>query len=350
MRWLWRVGPVVAVPLLGLAAQRGAAPLPPDRAAAVVRALADSLARADRFAGVVLLAHGDRVILHEAWGLASQSYQVPNRPDTKFNLGSINKLFTTVAIRQLEERGHLTLDDPVSRHLPDFPQPAADRITIRHLLRHESGLGDFFGPAYFDSSKERFRSPRDFFPLFTGQPLLFDPGTSRRYSNAGFIVLGAIIEAASGQGYFDYVREHVYRPAGMTDSDHFDWARPVPNRAIGYTARGPDGPYADGRRETLRALAPRGGASAGGGLATAEDLLRFVRALRDGRLLGPEATRRQWQGGDWGVAGGAPGCNALLEVMEPFGDYVLIVLANYDPPIAEEIGQQFRRLVGAPVD
>jgi CubicO group peptidase (beta-lactamase class C family) len=342
--------PLLTLPWLGLAAQQDGAPVAPDRAARMLRALADSLARADRFSGVVLLAQGDRVILHEAWGLASHSYGVRNRPDTKFNIGSISKLFTTVAIRQLEERGALSSADPVSRHLSDFPREVGDRITILQLLRHESGLGDIFGPEFFESSKERFRSPRDFFPLFVDKPLLFEPGTSRRYSNAGFIVLGAIIETASGQSYFDYVREHVYRPAGMIDSDHFEWDRPVPNRAIGYTSRGPDGPDPRGRRETVRALAPRGGASAGGGLSTAPDLLRFVRALRAGRLLGAEGTRRQWQGGDWGVAGGAPGCNALLEVLEPFGDYVLIVLANYDPPIAEEIGRRFRRFVGAPVD
>ena len=321
-----------------------------DSVVAQLRAMLDTLARRDQFSGVVWLLKDDRPVFEQAVGFADQQARRENRLDTKFNIGSINKVFTRVAVLQLAEQGKLSLDDPISRRLPDYPRPAGDQVTIRHLLNMTSGLGDFFGPEYFAADKNRLLGPRDFFPLFIDQPLLFEPGAGRRYSNAGYIVLGAIIEQASGRSYFDYVREHIYRPAGMTNTDHFDWRQPVENRAIGYTRRGPDGPSPDGRHPNLDALAPHGGTSAGGGLSTAPDVVAFLRALRDGKLLDATGTRQMWGGGDQGWAGGTPGCNAVVEVMVPFGGYVLIVLSNYDPPIAETIARRVRQLLGAPID
>src|SRR5437899_13054039 len=154
------------------------------------------------FSGVVLLAENGNPILLRAWGDGI-------RVDTKFNLGSINKIFTQVAIGQFAASGKLALTDTIRKHLPDYPSPVADKITIQQLIEHKSGLGDFFGPEYLAAPPSSLRKLSDYLLLFVNKPLEFEPGTSQRYSNAGYIVLGLIIEAITRQSYYDYVREHV---------------------------------------------------------------------------------------------------------------------------------------------
>lgn len=168
------------------------------------------LAAADVFSGSILVAKNGRPFFQKAYGLASQSFKVSNRVDTKFNLGSMNKMFTAVAIAQLVEQGKLSFDDTIGKVLPDYPnREVAEKVKIHHLLTHTSGLDDYFTPTFFDSSRERFRAVKDYLPLFVNQPLKFQPGEKWSYSNAGFMLLGAVIEKLSGQDYFTYIREHV---------------------------------------------------------------------------------------------------------------------------------------------
>ncbi len=175
----------------------------------------DELSRADAFSGVVLIASGDKPIFQKAVGQASKVYNVPNRPDTKFNLGSINKIFTQVAVAQLIEKGKLALDDTIGKHLPDYPnRRAAEKVTIKHLLEMSSGIGDFFGGKFDASPKNRVRRLEDYLQFFAAEPLKFEPGANRQYSNGGYIVLGAIIEKVAGQDYYQYVRENIFKPAG----------------------------------------------------------------------------------------------------------------------------------------
>jgi CubicO group peptidase (beta-lactamase class C family) len=310
--------------------------------AAVDKAVAD-----DRFSGVVMLAKDGKPLLSRAWGMADPAKGIANRPDTKFNLGSINKFFTHIAIGQLAAAGKLSPNDTIRKHLPDYPSPVADKITIEQLLQHRSGLGDIFGPK-FKSSHASLRKLSDYLPLFADAPLEFEPGSSQRYSNAGFVVLGLIIERVSGQNYYDYVRDHITRPAGMTDTASYAVDENVPNRAIGQTKRGPEGPLP--QRANNTATLPARGSSAGGGYSTAPDLLRLSQALLTDKLLPKEWT-------DWlftgkldapgrrsiGVAGGSPGVNAVLEIAPP---YTLVVLSNYDPPSAEEVAREGRKIAG----
>lgn len=184
-----------------------------------IEAYLKTLAATDQFSGAVLIAKNGKPIFEQAYGLASKAFNVPNRVDTKFNLASINKMFTAVAIAQLVEQGKLSFDAPVIKYLPDYPNKAvAEKVTIHQLLTHTSGLGDYFNEK-FEAKKSRLRAVQDYFSLFVDDPLRFEPGTKWRYSNAGFIVLGAIIEKVSGQDYFDYVREHIFKPAGMNNTD-----------------------------------------------------------------------------------------------------------------------------------
>ena len=367
-KWTFSFGPPPETHLLGIGiddadASDLAGPPPPmteaEALAAIAKAVAEAAA-ADRFSGVVLLARGERTLLHRAVGLASREHGVANRPDTKFNLGSINKLFTKIAIGQLVERGRLSLDDTIGRHLPDYPNPdAAAKVTIRQLLDMQSGIGDFFGPEFDATPKDRLRKNADYLPLFARKPLLFEPGTDRRYSNGGYVVLGEIVAKASGRDYHDYVRENVYARAGMTGTDSYDADALVPNLAEGYTRRGDGGKPGGERRRNVYSRPARGSA-AGGGYSTAPDLLRFAAALLGDRLLSPAFT--EWiltrtepaagrplgdrRRGGLGAAGGAPGINAALEIDRETG-LVLVVLANDDPPAAEELAKQVRRLLDA---
>ncbi|HKI05445.1 MAG TPA: serine hydrolase domain-containing protein [Thermoanaerobaculia bacterium] len=305
----------------------------PEVVAALKKELA-AQAAADELSGVVLLAKDGKPIFRQAYGMADRGLKVPNNPETKLNLGSINKMFTRLSIEQLAENGKLSLDDTVAKWIPDYPDPdVAAKVTIRQLIDMRSGLGDIFTSEFAAAAKDRFLKPRDLFPLFAGKPLQFETGKGQRYSNAGYVVLGAIVESASKQDYYDYVREHIYKPAGMASTDSWRLDEPVPNRAVGYTKRG-----GDGLRNNLFQTAFKG-SPAGGGYSTVDDLLRFDAALRSGVLF---KDGRKIVG--VGAAGGAPGCNALLEQMD--GGYTLIVLANYDPPVAEKLGEKVRGWFG----
>jgi CubicO group peptidase (beta-lactamase class C family) len=312
-----------------------------------ITAAVDKAAAADKFSGVVLVAKDGTPLLSRAWGMADPAKGIANRPDTKFNLGSINKLFTHVAIGQLAAAGKLSLSDTIAKHLPDLQVPSADKITIEQLLQHRSGLGDIFGPKFM-TSHASIRKLSDYVPLFAGAPLSFEPGADQKYSNAGFVILGLIIEKVSGQSYYDYSRDHITKPAGMTDTASYAIDEDVPNRAIGLTKRGPDGPL-PARQSNINTL-PARGSSAGGGYSTAADMLRFSQAL-----LGDKFLPKRWT--DWtftgkldapgqrniGVAGGAPGINAVLEIAPP---YTVIVMSNFDPPAAMEVGSEVRQLLG----
>ena len=322
----------------------------------------------DRFSGSVLVVKGDRPIFKKAYGLASKSYQVPNRPDTKFNLGSMNKMFTAVAIVQLAEQGKLNFSDPIIKHWPDFPnKTAAEKITIHHLLTHTSGLADYFGNEFMKSSRDRFRKIDDYLPLFANKPLEFEPGKRFRYSNAGFMVLGGIVQRASGQDYFDYVRERIYKPAGMSNTDCYDLDEETPNLAIGYTREAPGAARkGKGWQNNIFLHVIKGG-PAGGGYSTTEDLVAFAAALRNQKLLSSKSTELLWSGkvdtgrsgskyayGFFdekmhgkrivGHGGGFSGINSKLDIYLD-SDYTVAVMSNYDPPAAERVSQELRNLI-----
>jgi D-alanyl-D-alanine carboxypeptidase len=314
---------------------------------------ADFAASRDLFSGVVLVAHGDRVLFHKAYGAGEKSFESRNRLDTKFNLASMDKMFTGVAIGQLAAAGKLSFEDKLSAVLPDYPNPSvAGKITIHQLLTHTSGLGEALKPEMREK-KKKFRNPRDYFPLFVNDPLWFEPGAGWGYSNAGYVVLGAVIEKVSGQSYFDYVRDHVFALAGMKDSGYFELDQAVPNLAIGY-ARFEDDVLGIGPRRSNVVFLGYKGNSAGGGYSTAPDLLRFAQALRNHQLLGPamadkvtagkvEAADGRYGYGFWqwqpnqkdvrGNTGGGPnsGIDSNFRMFWD-GTYTVIVLSNYDPP------------------
>jgi CubicO group peptidase (beta-lactamase class C family) len=306
------------------------------------------------------------MLLSEAFGQANREKNVPNRPDTQFNLASVNKMFTAVAVAQLEEQGKLSFSDTVRKHLPNYPNPAADKITIRQLLTHTSGLEDIGGPRFFQS-RDRLTSPQGFIDVYGPDPLVFEPGARWQYSNLGFIVLGRIIEAVSGRSYDDYVKDHIFQKAGMKDTGPFPLEEESIARARGYTDVAPDaegrpGLRTPGKRFNNARYFFLKGTPAGYFFSTAPDLLRFSRSLAAGKLLGSrkmeEATGGQVpmfgpgekygygfmeghvHGARWfGHGGGGPGVSASFTVF-PDSGYTVIVLANADPPAADWVAQR----------
>ena len=299
----------------------------------------DSLAKLGKFSGVVLVAQNGAPAFERAYGMADREAARANDLETSFNLGSINKLFTSIAIQQLAGAGKLTVDSSLARAWPDYPnQDVARRVTIRQILDHRSGIQGNIFTAPAGKNRHDVVSLQDYFELFKNEPLQFEPGSQQQYSNAGYIVLGLLIERLSGENYYEYVRRHIYEPAGMTHTGSWRIDRWPANTAIGYTRGGQDAPpTAPLTRNTD--LLPGKGSSAGGGYSTAHDLLAFLNALRAHKVVNaPEA-------GMIGFAGGAPGLNAAMEGDLP-GGYDVIVLANLDPPAANRVARLIRAAIG----
>ena len=326
--------------------------LKPDMAAADMARTLDAwlqpLVGRDAFAGVVLIARDGTPFVQRAYGLADRESGLAAAADMRFNLGSINKIFTKVAIGQLLAAGKLALTDTVGALLPDYPDTPARRATVDQLLNHRGGVADFFGPAFDAAPKDRFRANADYYRFVAGQPVRFEPGARQEYCNGCYIVLGAIVERVSGMPYETYMAQRVFTPAGMKATGWGATGASSPRTATGYTRRaGPGLP--DGPLHPNGSMHGSAGSAAGGGYSTAADLLAFDTALRTGVLL--DAARTGWvlnggpagpgrARGGLGVAGGAPGINANLE---SDGAWTIVVLANLDPPAATSVGQAIRR-------
>ena len=300
----------------------------------------DSLAKRGDFSGVVLVARNGVPEFEQAYGMADREAGRPNTTETSFNIGSINKFFTGIAIRQLAAQGKLDLDSSLARAWPDYPnQDVAKRVTIRQILEHSSGIQGNIFAAPPGKTRHDVVTLNDYLQLFVNEPLQFAPGSQRQYSNAGYIVLGLLIEKLSGENYFEYVNKHIYEPAGMHQTGSWRIGRWPANTAIGYT-RGPGPDRRDdaplGRNTDFL---PGKGSSAGGGYSTAHDLLSLMNALRNHRI--PNAP----EPGMVGIAGGAPGLNATVDGDLP-GGYDVIVLANLDPPAAERVARVIRTALG----
>jgi CubicO group peptidase (beta-lactamase class C family) len=223
-------------------------------------------------------------IFTEAYGLADRERKIPNTMKTRFRIGSMNKMFTAVAILQLVQAGKLGLNDPLGKYLTDYPnKDLASKVTISELLSHTGGTGDFFGPE-FDKHRLELKTHEDYVKLYGSRPVRFEPGSRFEYSNYGFLLLGNVIEKVSGRSYYDYVQEHIYKPAGMTSTGSEPEGQAVSDLSVGYTKMGTDKwhPNTD--------FLPYRGTSAGGGYTTVGDLLAFANALRANKLLNPYYT------------------------------------------------------------
>jgi CubicO group peptidase (beta-lactamase class C family) len=249
-------------------------------------------AKQGRFSGTVLLAKDGKVLLRKSYGMANYELGVPNTPETVYRIGSITKSFTALSILQLEERGLLNVEDPVRKYVSEIPADWGD-ITIHQLLCHKSGIPDFMNAKTY----EDFAHPNhveNALKEYAGKPLLSKPGEVFRYSNSGYVLLGHIIEKVSGKSYEQYLTENILRPAGMDHTAVDRHADLVPHRANGYRW--------DGEAVINAALGedPDHTFAAGALRSTVDDMYRFDRALKEGKLFSKAITSKAWTAyGHW---------------------------------------------------
>jgi len=224
----------------------------------------------------VLVAQDGKILFEKGCGLADREYDVPVSPQTTFRIGSITKTFTAAAILKLQEEGRLSVDDKLSKYIPDFPR--GDEVTLRHLLTHTSGIRDFTDKPDFDRRVTSATTTAAVIEEMKKDPYDFDPGGKWSYDNSGYILLGYIVEKVSGQTYGDFLRANFFQPLGMTNTGVCRAELGLPHEALGYSL-GPNG----------FARAPNWDMSWFGGAgalySTVEDLNRWIEGLHQGRVL-----------------------------------------------------------------
>ena len=323
----------------------------------------DQFVREQGFSGSLLLIHRGRPVLARSYGMANDV--APNGPDTLFAMASVTKLFTAVAIAQLAQARRIAYDGKLGAYVSGFPAGIADTVTVHHLLTHTSGFGDpFTMPGYMEealswtSADQVMNGTTDY---IRRSSLKFLPGAGSGYSNAGYHLLGEIVAQVSGQSYYDYVREHVFRPAGMTSTDFYPRPQWHADPRIAHPfAVQPSGEYVDSIDQRLYIGTPAGDA-----FSTCADMARFACALQGSKLLdrgftnitlggkvplGPPTgpppvppptappvgfqcygpmtllVNNQWVTGH---SGGAPGTSTDFQ-MYPESDWVSVILSNRD--------------------
>ena len=253
--------------------------IPQAKALEAFDAFATQLAAADRFSGVLVIEQNGQRLYAKPFGLANREDDTPVQLGTPFLFASQGKMFTAVAVLQLVEAGKVGLEDPVGKFLTDYPNQEMAAVTIRQLLSHQGGTGDI-GILQPDegANRDRVRSIADLIKLNGDRAPEFPPGSQFEYSNCEPVLLGAVVEAVSGQSYYDCVAEHIFAAAGMTATS-FPAVEQMRDVARGYTQteQGALVPNAD--------QLPWRGTPAGGGVTTADDEVRFVDALRAGKLI-----------------------------------------------------------------
>lgn len=317
-----------------------------------IRRLVSTRAANGSFSGAVILAHCDSVLLEIYAGTADRERKTAVGQDTRFRIASMTKMLTGVAVMQLVQSGRLSRSDTISHLIPSLPDDPFDRITIHQLLTHTAGLGSIWTPEFFSRGANSFRRTADFLPLFIRDTLLFPPGTSWAYSNAGYVLLGLAVERLSGESYAEYVRHRVFAPAGMSVEPADEIDRAHADRAIAYSRGRP------AEHIGLRRIMPAGGA-----VLSARDVHRFGLALLRHRLLDSTSTNvaitgvveyRPGARYGYGFAneivkgerivfhdGGADGISTNLDLIPERG-LIAIVLANLDPPAARPIRDALR--------
>ncbi len=318
-----------------------------------LQALTDS----GRFSGTVLLARDGKTLFVKGYGFADEQARVPNSAATRYPIASIAKPFTAVLVLQLQKRGALSIADPVCKHLQPCPDAWKD-ITLRRLLMHRSGIPDYTSGPDFLAKMRTPRSADEIIASFRDLPLESPPGEKYRYSNAGYFVLGAVIEKVSGKRYEELLEESIFKPLGMTASGYGANARDLPQLASGYQPHGAVNQVADYVDTTWLY-------TAGGIHSTVEDLAKFERALATDALLPRDVLENMWaaEHGEYGYgwqllppsprtmnrrlvfhAGGIPGYSTDL-LRYPDDDVTVIILANLHPVALEEVSRTLSAIV-----
>ncbi|WP_459954237.1 serine hydrolase domain-containing protein [Paenibacillus pini] len=292
-----------------------------------------SLQNDNHFSGTVIVQNGENIVADISYGYANRSEKIENQTNTRYGIASGCKIFTSIAICQLVEQGKMSFHSPIKECLDiNFPN-FDDSITVHHLLTHTSGVADYFDEDIMDNFEELWvktpmyhvRKLQDFLPLFKNEPMKFTPGSKFHYNNSGYILLGLIVEQASGIPFDQYVVENIFKKASMFDSGYFEMDALPARTAIGYIDS-PDGSW----RTNIYSLPAKGG-SDGGAYVTATDMVKLWDALTSYQLLNEELTDQLLY----------PHCEAGEDAAYGYGVWIKMhdkkvikyVLMGYDPGV-----------------
>lgn len=304
----------------------------------------------DIFSGTILAAYDGEIIFQKSVGFSNREKNILNRSNTKYNIGSIGKMFSAIMVLQLAEENKISLDDKVSVYLPEF----SSKVSIRQLLNHTSGYSDYLRNPEYQSNKEKYKNINELLKLISTEELLFEPGEKFSYSNSGYVILGGLTEFITKESYENNLKKRILEPLGMNNSGFIKWDDDDPDKATGYI-QDIKGNFRDNRNLRLQP------SPAGGMYSTAEDLLKLDRSLiQDNKLLKDESKVQLFAGfkadsrltfselknnpsAENAEAGGAPGINALM-LQFPGKKYTVIILSNYDLA-AEAIERQVTDII-----
>jgi D-alanyl-D-alanine carboxypeptidase len=294
----------------------------------------------------VLVKKGGEVLLRKGYGMANLELGAPIEPETVFRIGSVTKQFTAAAVLMLEEQGKLALDDPIEKYVPGYPTQG-HTITIEHLLNHTSGIKSYTSVPELWALVGKDHTLEELIDLFKNQPMDFAPGRRWLYNNSGYVLLGAIIEKVSGQGYAEFLQEHIFTPLGMDNTRYDSASRIIPKRASGYT-KGPEGPV---NAPYISMSNPH---AAGALISTVDDLARWDAALDACSLISASSRARawapcrlidgsdeaygygwvtgRWEGYEWIEHGGGINGFTCHWLKMPAEQALVVVLTNSDSP------------------
>src|ERR1700730_4717153 len=239
------------------------------------------------FRGAVLVGIKGRTVFEKAYGMSDEEWGAHNTLNTKFRIASLSKQFTGACVLLLQERGGLNVHDPISRYLSGLPE-AWQAITIHQLLTHTSGIPNYTSSPEIAKLNRTGASAQQMIALVADKPLDFTPGTNWSYSNTGYILLGMIIEKASGQPYADFLRSNIFGPLGMADSGYDNARNLIKERASGYEVIDDHLANADFIDMSIPF-------SAGGIYSTVEDMYRWNEGLTEkGKLLSPDSLKQMF--------------------------------------------------------
>jgi len=327
----------------------------------------DSLLResypADGPGAAVIVVQRGRTLLRKGFGLANVERRVPIAPDAVFRVGSITKQFTAVSVLQLASAGKLRLDDEITRYVPEF-QTHGQRITLMHLLTHTSGIRNYTAEAAFRAVPRRDLSLGQILAFIKDEPPNFAPGSRWSYCNTGYVLLGAVIERVSGQSYEAYLRDHVFKAAGLTHTFYGGAAKEIP----GYSRTG------NGKWIKAKHINASQAYSAGALVSDVDDLWLWEKSLAEGRLMSPdllnlarsparyaEGREQAGYGLGWelGYIDGQPAAGhggtisgfRTYEVTVPSLGLYVAILCNADRPRAdpEQVAEQIARLAAGEI-
>jgi CubicO group peptidase (beta-lactamase class C family) len=291
---------IAAVPLH---AQAGSAAVLRDFSAKVEEYM-QAQTKWKRFMGSILVAREGKVLISRGYGLANAEWDLPNTPQTKFRLGSITKQFTSMVIMQLQQRGRLSVTDPICMYLDPCP-PSWKPVTIHHLLTHTSGIPSYTNLSGYRAKMMMPTSKEEMIARFRDLPLEFRPGEAFKYDNSGYFLLGVILEKITGQSYEAAVQSQILAPLGMKDTGYDHSATILKKRASGYTPAGED-------MVNARYVDMAQPYAAGSLYSTVEDLLRWDQALYTEQLLSAKALETMFTpfkdnyAYGWGVRAASP--------------------------------------------